>query len=293
MQCAPHQKCDIAILRRNLAQVVGVLCLSAKGPVYQLPKVDAHRIDITKLANKIHPWLRPHHKKGDNRLALQFLSSILDNLEKRIVHKTLFWLSALLHLEKQLRKERKETITMATRRMEGVVLGNHAQDWVWLLWHALIHSPPSTRDPLLRRSLLDLAFLFARDYTGGKKTSRVHVLIHALFLTNNQGTLNWERNVYPSADAANWIQQACENIDVMYRDIRQARIVREAATPTPEHPAIRKKKAASEHDRKTKDDDKKRSGVKNRGKKKNSEMPVSSVDKLAIVDAIDRHRTFF
>lgn len=292
-RCAPHHKCDNAALRRNLAQVIGVLCLSPKGPVYQLPKVDAHRIDITKLAKKIHPWLRAHHKSGDNRLALQFLSSILDNLDKRIVHKTLFWLSALLHLEKQLRKERKETITMATRRMEGVVLGNHAQDWVWLLWHALIGAPPCAQEPLLRRSLLDLAFLFARDYTGGKKTSRVHLLIHAMFLTSSHGTLNWQRNVYPSADAADLIHQACANIDVMYRDIRQAKIVQMAADETGAATTGHAKAADAATANPPDATSKTKGTAAGKKKGKASDLSVNSRDKLSIVDAIDKHMTLF
>lgn len=300
---AMHERRNNPALRRNLAQVLGVLCFSEKGPVYQLPKVDAHRIDVSKLPSSLHPWVVPHRRSGDNELVLKFISAIVRSVEAHTMHKALFWLSALMHFEKQLKKERKLAIDMAPRTIEGLELGKHARDWIWLLWTVLSHAPPTAYEPRLKRSLDDLTFLFSRGFTTGKKSSRAPLTIHAMLLLSAStapGGIDWSGTVFPNMATAQMVDSALRNIDIMYRDIKRKALVQQegeridamgaasATSPPPgmmvaaQVPAVAPLAVAPAPVAAPAPAP---SVAKKKGK--GGEMPIASIDKMAIVDAID------
>ena len=244
------------------------------------------------------------------------------------MHKSLFWLSALLQFEKQLRKERKQQINMAPRQLPGVTLGKHARDWIWLLWSALLASPPSQYKTCVKRSLQDLVYLFSYEYTAGKKGSRGAIVIHAMILVAAETPpmqLNWSSPVYPSESSRMLIERACQNIDIMYKNIKNAFLSRqnvsvdlsrsvqtlrpcqlgklesssqnvqnrnrknsEGILPTPPpqlqtSAAVKTTATAT----KTKTATAPKTATKTKTKTKKGEMLIASIDKLAIVEAID------
>lgn len=83
-------------LRQHLCQAVGLVALSAKGPVYTLPKVDTARVDESKLVVGVHAWLLPHRTSGDTEAVVRLLSTVLWNLEQQDTPNVMYWLSVLL-----------------------------------------------------------------------------------------------------------------------------------------------------------------------------------------------------
>lgn len=217
-------------LRQHLCQAVGLVALSAKGPVYTLPKVDTARVDESKLVVGVHAWLLPHRTSGDTEAVVRLLSTVLWNLEQQDTPNVMYWLSVLLAYEKRQRAA-KQPVTMAARQplpptdatRAVAVEGKAAQDWAWLLWLALDTACVHYQRPAAcRRALRDLAYLFAHDYKTGRRTTRMPLVLHAMHLVRTD-TLDWTRSVYPNDAAKALIVKACTNIEVMYAEVQRRR----------------------------------------------------------------------
>ena len=231
---------NVPTLRQNLFQVMGLLALSAKGPVYTLPKVDPQKVNETELAICTHTWLVPLaqlRQGGDDAMVLRVLSTVCSQLELNNVHKAMYWLSVLIEYEKHQKKYFKRTISMMARTpvqpaassglTHVVVDGKSAHDWVWLLWAALqVACKRHGRPAECVKAFESLGFLFACDYTSSKRSTRMPILLHAMLLVRTD-TADWSRSVYPNDRSAQLILKACTNTDIMYRDIATRRTLRE------------------------------------------------------------------
>lgn len=290
--------CNNQKLRSNLCQVVGLLCLCSKGPVYQLSKVNASKINKSEIQQNTHPWVAVHRTSGDMDIIVKLISTMFHYLETRCSHKTIYWLSVLLEVEKQSKKQKKN-INMATRIPTVNKLykaeTNDKDDWIWLVWDSLlegcrIHSKPE----VCIRSLHALRYLFARNYVRSKKNSRIHILIHAMHIVNTQ-TLDWTKTIYPSTKSQQLIASACKNINIMYKEIKlkgeQGQLIVEASSNKPtEKPSnlkedIKQTANLSTKTPQTKEEEKNSS--KNSSKK--TKLSINSIQKLDIIEKIDNH----
>jgi hypothetical protein len=237
-----NQPRNVPTLRQNLFQVMGLLALSAKGPVYTLPKVDPQKVNEAELLTSTHPWLSPSahpEQKGDDPMVVRVLSTVCSQLELNNTHKAMYWLSVLVEYEKHQKKHFKRTLTMMARKpvlpppnsqnglLQAVVSGRHACDWVWLLWEGLrVACARYRRSAACSKSFEALGYLFSTDYTSSKRGARMPILLHAMLLVRTD-TADWGRSVYPNEQAAALISKACTRADVMYRDIANRRTQRE------------------------------------------------------------------
>jgi len=207
-QTATHQPRNNGVLRQNLCQVVGLLALSPKGPVYTLPRVDPQKVDEAALLVGTHVWLAPHTRpqKGDDPMVVRLLSTVCVHLESGDTHKAMYWLSVLVEYEKHQKKHFKKTIPMLARKpilpdgahassrssptrlttgslQHAVVEGKHARDWVWLLWYGLWEACRIYhRSVACGKAFKALSYLFAYDYTTSKRSTRMPLVLHAMLL---------------------------------------------------------------------------------------------------------------
>ena len=216
-------------LQKNLCQVIGLLALGSKGPVYTLPNIDIHKIDGGELVSGTHAWLMTHQKSQDDASILRIMSTLLCQLEACCTHKIMYWLGVLIEYEKH-QKQQKETIQMASRKpilpddhcyKHVFVNGANACDWVWLLWQAILHGCCALgKSKECIDTLKALGYLFAHDYTTSKRNSRMPILIHALQLVYTD--IQWYKSIY-TAQNEPLIDRACQNIHLLYKDIRDQR----------------------------------------------------------------------
>jgi hypothetical protein len=229
---------NIHQLQKNLCQVIGLVTLCSKGPVYTLPSVDIHKVDGSELVSGTHPWLMSCKHAQDDASVLRIMSTLLCQLEARNTHKLMYWLGVLTEYDKH-QKQQTEPIQMAARKpilpddnsyKHVFVNGTHACDWVWLLWHAIAHGCRSLGKP---KECVDtikaLGYLFAHDYTSSKRNSRLPILVHALQLVYTN--VQWQKSVY-SGPNEKLIDRACQNIHLLYKDIRDKRHQHIAQPPT-------------------------------------------------------------
>ena len=291
--------CNQIQLRVNLCQVVGLLSLSSKGPVYQLSKVDSSKINKSEIQETVHPWVASKRKSGDMNIIVKLISTMFYYLEKKSSHKTIYWLSVLLEVEKKAKKE-KEVINMANRNASVV---KHYQpnakdtdDWIWLVWDALHEGCQAYYKPeACVKTIHALRFLFGRNYVRSKKNSRIHLLIHAMHLVNNQ-TLDWTKSIYPSTKSQQMIGSACKNINIMYQEIKEkgekgqliVNPVETQKSPTTSSKTEQSKK----RDEGKKTDEVKKS-EKSKESSKKSKLSSTSLEKLAIIEKIDNHHFLF
>lgn len=228
-------------LQKNLCQVVGLLALCSKGPMYTIPHIDIQKIDSSEVVSGTHPWLMSCKHVHDDTSVLRIMSTLLCQLEARNTHKIMYWLGVLIDYEKHQKKQQK-TIQMVARKpllpddnsyKHVFVNGSNACDWVWLLWHAIAHGCRSLGKP---KECLDaikaLGYLFTHDYTTSKRNSRMPILIHALQLVYTD--IQWHKSVYTTQNEK-MIDRACHNIHLIYKDIRdkQHQRMNEISASTP------------------------------------------------------------
>ena len=152
------------------------------------------------------------------------------NCKTKNTHKILYWLSVLIEYEKY-QKQQKESIQMASRKpvlpddssyKHVFIQGSHATDWVWLLWHAIVHGCHSLGKP---KECIDtikaLGYVFAYDYTTSKRNSRLPLFIHALQLVYTD--IQWHKSLYTMQNET-LINRACHNIHLLYIDIHNKKL---------------------------------------------------------------------
>ena len=225
-----HQPRNNSSLRQNMCQMIGLVTLSSKGPVYALPQIDIFKVNESELVTGTHAWLMPHKTNSDNTVVLQMLSTIMCHVEAKSTHKVMYWLSVLVEYDKH-QKKNKTPVTMTPRKpllpddsfYKHVYLDNaHACDWVWLMWRGLAQASTAFhRHPDCLKTIKGLSYLFAVDYTTSKRNARMSILIHALELVCTDA--DWTSSVYASVDET-MIEKACMNIHVMYTDIMEKRL---------------------------------------------------------------------
>ena len=247
-----HQPRNDLILRQNLCQVIGLLALSPKGPVYAMPKVDPQKVDEAALLVGTHVWLASHARpqKGDDAMVVRVLSTVCFHLESQNPHKAMYWLSVLVEYEKHQKKHFKRSLSMVARQpmlpdgarptsstastklttsslQHAVVEGKHARDWIWLLWQGLWEACRRyRRGAPCNKAFKALSYLFAYDYTLSKRNTRMPLVLHAMLLVRTDSA-DWTRSVYPTEQSAQMIATACANLGVMYRGIAEKRAERE------------------------------------------------------------------
>ena len=72
-----HQPRNQCQLRKNLCQVIGLLALSSKGPVYTLPNVDLNKIDGSEMVSGTHAWIMSIQQPQDDSSVLRIVSTLL------------------------------------------------------------------------------------------------------------------------------------------------------------------------------------------------------------------------
>ena len=297
-----HQPRNCIALRQHMCQAVGLVALSAKGPVYTLPKVDISKVDESKLIVGVHSWLVAHRKPNDSEVVIRILSTILWNLDTHNTPDVMYWLSVLLAYDKQQRKN-KTPIQMASRAplpttdkiRQLSVDPKSTNDWVWLLWLALDTASVHYKRPAAcQRALRDLCYLFAFDYKSSKKTTLIPIMIHAMHLVRTDA-IDWTSSIYTNAQSKTMIIKACTNIDVMYAEVERRRhanlehAAKEAehangAPPTPDvntTPSETSAKAVT------------KPAVQPPQKHKKGGMSEASKSKMDTMDAIDDHLFFY
>ena len=225
-----HQPRNNSSLRQNMCQMIGLVTLSSKGPVYALPQIDIFKVNEADLVTGTHAWLMPHKTNSDNTVVVQMLSTIMCHVEAKSTHKVIYWMSVLVEYDKH-QKKNKTPVTMTPRKpllpddsfYKHVYLDNaHACDWVWLMWSGLAQASIAFhRHPDCLKAIKGLSYLFAVDYTTSKRNARMPILIHALELVCAEA--DWTSSVYASVDEM-MIEKACMNIHVMYTDIMDKRL---------------------------------------------------------------------
>lgn len=221
-ECQPRNQPQ---LRQNLCQVIGLLSLSSKGPVYTIPSVDIQKIDASELVSGTHAWLMPFQSAQDDSSVLRIVSTLLCQLEMHNTHKVMYWLGILIEYDKY-KKQLKESVQMASRKpilpndscyKHVFVHGSHACDWVWLVWHAVLHGCVAMGKPkACVDTLKALGYLFSFDYTTSKRNARMPILIHALQLVYTD--VQWNKSVYTNQTEP-LIDRACHNFHILYKDI--------------------------------------------------------------------------
>ena len=217
-------------LQQNLCQLIGLVTLSSKGPVYTLPQIDVSKVNDVDLVVGTHAWLMPHKSDADNQNVLRMLSTMLCHVENRCTHKMFYWLSVLVEYDKH-QKKNKTPITMAGRKpllpddsaYRHVYLeGANATDWVWLLWRGLAQGAMAFSKPQeCINTLKALCYLFALDYTTSKRNTRMPLLLHALQLVCAE--VDWTASVYQPVHT-DLIAKACTNVHLLYADIVKRRV---------------------------------------------------------------------
>lgn len=218
-------------LQQNLCQLIGLVTLSSKGPVYCLPSIDVSKVNDSDLVIGTHTWLMPHKSDADNKNVLRMLSTLMCHVEKKCTHKMVYWLSVLIEYDKH-QKRKKTPITMAGRKpllpddayYKHVYLeGSNTTDWVWLLWLGLAQGASAFSKPhACINTLKALCYLFALDYTTSKRNTRMPLLLHALQLVC--ADVDWTASVYQSVKM-DMIAKACTNVHLLYSDIVRRRAV--------------------------------------------------------------------
>ena len=224
-----HQPRNHPQLQQNLCQLIGLVTLSSKGPMYTLPSIDVTKVDDRELVIGTHAWLMPHKSDADNKNVLRMLSTMLCHVENKCTHKMFYWLSVLVEYDKH-QKKNKAPITMAGRKpllpddrsYKHVYLeGANATDWVWLLWLGLAQGTMAFSKPrACADTLKALCYLFSLDYTTSKRNTRMPLLLHALQLVCADA--DWGASVYQSVNV-DMISKACANVHLLYQDIVQQR----------------------------------------------------------------------
>ena len=216
--------------RVNLAQALTVLTLSIKGSLPTLKKIPDHEFDLrtqchqfaatdTKLVSQI---LRPEDPP-ELRITLNEFAS---HLVKRNGPRCLYWLNWMIQWEKLFSK-RYKSYPCAPRPFKLVAAQYH-REMVWILWTLLL---TVSKGQQFHTHIESLCKLYQVQFTGGKKTSRQSLLIHAvMFFTED---INYAIPVLRNKDV---YHKAAKNIHRLYQDAQSVRQRERTILPPPMAP---------------------------------------------------------
>ena len=191
--------------------ITGILSMSTKGTIYQLPKISEDHLSTTFLMNKfvsIHPIVTTISKKNENEVIQYTISLILQGIQEGDINKAILWLGWTITLEKL----QKKCITTNSRSWKQIP-PKYTTDWIWFFWEALLkyNQEDTTRYHIIQCLLV----MFATDYKTAHKTQLVSCLIHAILLSTVK---NIQFKSDPFIDRKR-ISAALQKIDYMHNMI--------------------------------------------------------------------------
>jgi hypothetical protein len=290
----------VSQFRVNLCQMMGLLCLSARSPAAALPKVDATKVDSSSLSTSPHSVVERNVRTDDSPVATRILTTLfhcVDDTSFNAAAQMLYWLSVMIECDKHavrtkmplLMGYRSPSTTKQTTLLCNTVDRKYGHDWVWLVWDVICDMASDRVHADSGKAIVALRYLFARQYTPGKRNGRMPLVVHALLLLRAGKQVQNTGTIYGNETIKTMVTVACRNIDVMYTELHETvphRVAHETSNalvqsvihppkepPHPPHPPTKQQLHAET--------------VSRRRKPKPTDIPESSLTKWNALEHID------
>ena len=116
--------------------ITGILAMSTKGTIYQLPKISEDHLSTGFLMSKfssIHPVIKTISKQNENEVIQYTMSLMIEGIQEGDINKAILWLGWTITLEKL----QKKCITTNSRQWKQIP-AKHTNDWIWFFWEAFL-----------------------------------------------------------------------------------------------------------------------------------------------------------
>lgn len=199
--------------RHMLCEIIGILVFSGKGPIYNLPKLDINKFKLEEYGYTARiPIVEATSKPTDCKIIVDIVNQLFINLYNHEIHRALENLSMLLHLEKEMKKNKD--FFCIYPRISVHIPAKYNQDWIWLVWQCVLSWNIS--NAMIYNSLFSLFLLFSHNYTSARKNSRISYIINA-FLLIGQPDLQVAEII--ESKYLPIVERACLNINQIYQEI--------------------------------------------------------------------------
>lgn len=292
-------------MRNLFVELTSILSISRKRKLEMMPKIKKTDFMFEIFKNKfdakdtmlVDKLLQPEDPSEIRVVANEFAY----HLKNRNNYKTLYWLNWILEWEKA-NKKRYGKFEVSPRTIDGVNIKFNRQV-IWLIWVIInvirkqnftIENLVGTRE---NKQIEAIWAIFRRDYTSGKQSSRIPLVIWAIkYMTSD---IDWK---IPLIDKETQHFQALMNINTMIKNIKSQEIdnyksynqkynfvIHDNFLMTEKHPNLIKEKTEKEKQKeealKQKALHKEKIAIEKRAKK--CKIGVDSLNKLDMLAKLD------
>lgn len=211
-------------IRRILAEVVTILCLSRKKNKIEYVKIDeVNDFDLVRLSSKMKApnteFAKGIIQNEDPSEIFVAVNELSFNLSQPIRNSMLagYWIEWIMTFEKKC-KQRKENC-QCKRRDFAPQADNSGKDISFLIWDVFFKESERRNNKALKTIMLNLLELYKIRFTAGVKRRRKHLLYFAIALLCEPLDLS----IAPIGDEAS-IKNVIKNLNLIYGQVKTSEV---------------------------------------------------------------------
>ena len=204
--------------RRQICEIIIILCLSKKINIPKIPKIYNNDFDIVNIQNKLqakNTHILDKIFKRNDPLELRIpINELIFNIKNRNLNTSIYWLTWVIEYDKKISK--KEKLCCNVRNIENIE-DKYKTDVSWLIWNAIFSC--CDNNTFYIEQIKYLYQIYKINFTKSKKNSRISLLIHSILLIVEKVD-----NTIPLKNREDIIMSACNNINFVYQRLQNSKI---------------------------------------------------------------------
>jgi hypothetical protein len=208
-------------IRNLFAEVVSVLCLSAKKHSFEVIKINREEeFDMTQMTERLKApnvdFIKPVFTDEDPKEIYIPMNEFAYNISKTKKNTVFacYWIEWILEFEAICKK--RKTVCACAHRPFVTVEPKVSHDLVWIIWDALFYYVKQLENPFLEKTMSSLLSLFSLHYTNACCKKRRYMLYFAVSLCTEHADLTVELVANKKM-----VELAVNNINNIYRQIKK------------------------------------------------------------------------
>ena len=179
------------VIRNHLIELCVIITYSKKNKSINLAKIKDDEFDIKNIISKLmapQTFIDTYIKQNDPDEIKVILNEFIHNILNKNYEGMLYWISWIIHYEKNLNKKKK--VLACSKRYNSEIKECYHTDIVWLIWDIVIQESNKHLNKACYTQLTHLFKLYKLLYKQTSKYKYIHLLLFALKYFSNIFNIN-------------------------------------------------------------------------------------------------------
>jgi len=179
------------VIRNHLIELCVIITYSKKNKSINLAKIKDDEFDIKNIISKLmapQTFIDAYIKQHDPDEIKVILNEFLHNMLNKNYEGMLYWISWIIHYEKNLNKKKK--VLTCSKRYNSDIKECYHTDIVWLIWEIVIQESNKHLNKACYTQIVHLFKLYKLLYKQTSKYKYIHLLLFALKYVSNIFNIN-------------------------------------------------------------------------------------------------------